>query len=194
MKKLLTPILLVAAIFAGSAGASFLKGGSSDAGSVKEHADEGKEDSHGKDDHGDKSHDDGHGKKDDKHAKGKDSHGKDSHGKDSHGGSDVIFYKFSREFVIPLMREEAVESLVILNINLEVDSSMSSSLFGMDPKLRDNIMTTLISLSNDGVTLNRVSDVNNYETIRGMVLDNLKKEVGEGIKNVLILDMAIQEL
>ncbi len=71
---------------------------------------------------------------------------------------------------------------------------MSNDLFSMDPKLRDNIMTTLISLGNDGVTLERMTSAESYETIRSMVKKNLNSVLSKGIKNVLIVDLGKQDL
>lgn len=180
MKKILTPILLIVGIFAGSMGANLLKGSPAEAPAVEdgEHA----EGDHG-DDHGD---DHGKGEK----------HAKKEKKKDGYGESGVAYFKFSREFIIPIMHDAEIDSLIILNINLEVDSSVSSQLFTQEPKLRDNIMTTLIELSNDGTTLERIASVESYETVRSMVLKNLKdKEVlGEGILNVLIVDVGKQDV
>ncbi len=186
MNKLLTPIVLIIAIFAGSAGANFLKAPASEPAS-KEKKTESEEKS-GKDDHGEKAKKDDHGKKDKKADAKKDKGG------DGYGSSGVSYYKFSREFVIPLMREEQVDALIIMNLNLEVDSDFSGSLFSKEPKLRDNIMSTLIALSNDGRTLDNFSNVESYETIRSLILKNLNSELGPGILNVLILDMAKQEV
>ena len=55
-------------------------------------------------------------------------------------------------------------------------------------------MTTLIGLSNDGRTLEEPTQIDNYEMIRSMVLMNLKDSVSNDIKNVLIVDMAKQDL
>ncbi len=107
---------------------------------------------------------------------------------------DSAYYKFSREFVVPIMRGGQVKSLVILHISLETDEQTSDDLFSEEPKLRDNIMTTLIELSNDGRTLEELTNVSNYETMRSMVLMNLQTSVSDGIKNVLIVDVAKQEL
>jgi len=131
------------------------------------------------------------------HVEKADTHGAKKPKKDSHGkppSSAVVYYKFSREFVVPLMRDNRVDSLIILNINLEADSKVSQELFSMEPKLRDNIMTTLIMLSNDGTTFESFGDVESYETIRSMVALNLKNVIASGIQNVLILDIAKQEL
>lgn len=107
---------------------------------------------------------------------------------------DVIFYKFSREFVVPILKDGHVVSLVLLHINLEADASISDKLFSMEPKLRDNIMTTLVQLSNDGETFETITNVDSYESLRKMILMNLENVVAEGIYNVLILDMAKQNL
>lgn len=119
---------------------------------------------------------------------------KKSDGYDSGSSGDSVYYKFSREFVVPIMRGGQVESLVILHISLETDESTSDDLFSEEPKLRDNIMTTLIEISNDGRTLIELTDVSNYETMRSMILMNLQSAISDGIKNVLIVDVAKQDL
>jgi flagellar basal body-associated protein FliL len=93
-----------------------------------------------------------------------------------------------------MIEDDRVQSLVILNLNLEVDTSISQELFSKEPVLRDNIMTTLVKLSSGGRTLNSITDVDNYETLRAMILTNLQNEIPNGIHNVLILDMARQDL
>lgn len=108
--------------------------------------------------------------------------------------SDSAYYKFSREFVVPIMRDGQVKSLVILHINLETDSATSDELFSEEPRVRDNIMTTLIGLSNDGRTLEDLTNINHYETMRSMILMNLKDAIAPGIRNVLIVDVAKQDL
>lgn len=127
-------------------------------------------------------------------------HGSSGHSADSsgsHGGSDstgdAAYFRFSREFVVPIIREGSVSSLVIVNINLEIDASLSSSLFSQEPRLRDNIMTTLMELSNSSA-LDDITRVENYETIRSTVLMNLRDPYPSGIRNVLILDIAKQDL
>ena len=107
---------------------------------------------------------------------------------------DVEYFKFSREFVVPVTQGERVDSLVIINLNLEIDKSVANQVYGMEPKLRDNIMSTLIRLSNEGVALGDLTDPENYETIRSMILANLREVIPSGLENVLILDMAKQHI
>jgi flagellar protein FliL len=200
MKQFLAPIIVAVGILAGGAGGVFLKNmGKGDAAAEKaaDGAHGAEDKSHGRD----KS--DGHDskeKKDKGHGKEK-GHAKEDKGhggaKDAHGASDAggkSYFKFSREFVVPLMSGDRVSELVILNISLETDASLSQTLFSQEPKLRDNIMTTLIGLSNDGVTFESMTAVDNYETLRSTILMNLDSVIADGIDNVLILDLAKQEI
>ncbi|MGB3627517.1 MAG: hypothetical protein WA989_16935, partial [Henriciella sp.] len=173
---------LIAGIFiiAGGAGGFYLKSsGSADASTAPASSHEGDSSDHDKKSSG----------------HGEDKKAKDGHGKDSSGeNGDVTYHNFTREFVVPIIRNEQVVSLVILNLNLEVDNSISGKLFSMEPKLRDNIMTTLIGISNDGKTFNSMTEIENYEYIRATVLKNLQDKVATEIRNVLIMDMARQDL
>lgn len=189
MKHIVTALIAIACIVAGGVGGHFLRSMPA----AEAHTGEVGETGHGKD-------------KADAHAKlekaeKKESHGKEAKGKDSHGkgaaaagSSQTIYYKFSREFVVPVIRDNRVSSLVILHLSLEADSSISQKLFEMEPKLRDSIMTTLITISNDGQTFESITDVESYESIRSMILMNLKTVVSSGIHNVLIMDMARQDI
>ena len=177
MKNIIMAIVAIVCIVAGGVGGSFLRSMSSGSAEPKAHAEKPADSGHGE------IKEESHGAKADTETKKKDDHSKkpekkDAHGGDSHGGgsasSDVIYYKFTREFVVPIIRNGKVSSLVILNLNLEADASISQKLFEMEPKLRDNIMTTLITLSNDGTTFESMTSVENYETFRSMVLQNLK--------------------
>lgn len=179
MKLIVTSLVAIIFVAAGSFAAVVLKTPSEASASYAEAGDG----EHHDDDHGDD-----HGKK----PKKADTHD-DGHGSKASSGSSA-YYKFSREFVVPIMRGGQVTSLVILHISLETDSATSEKLFSEEPKLRDNIMTTLIGLSNDGRTLEEPTNISNYETIRSMILMNLKDSIDDGIQNVLIVDMAKQNL
>lgn len=179
MKLIVTSLVAIIFVAAGSFAAVVLKSPSETAAVQTDPAG---------DEYADAEQGDDHGKSDKKAAKKDDSHGK----KPSSG--NTAYYKFSREFVVPIMRGGQVNSLIILHISLETDSATSERLFSEEPKLRDNIMTTLIALSNDGRTLEEPTNINNYETIRSMILMNLKDSIDDGIQNVLIVDMAKQNL
>lgn len=184
MLKMIVPaILVLVASAAGGFGAQFLKGGNDAAAASIEAEGEHAEGEHADDEHGDEKKE----KKDDAKAKG------DGDGYGSPQGS--TFFKFSREFIIPIMRGSQVKSLVILNINLEASASSAGTMFTQEPKIRDRIMGTLIAISNDGSTLENLTQVENFETIRTLILTDLQYMFpDQEITNVLILDVGKQQL
>lgn len=193
MKHIITALIAIACIVAGGVGGHFVRSMSTAPPAGKQEG--GHEaDIHGKEKADSHTEADSHAKPEKKDSHGKEKKDKGGHGKAEASSSDVMYYKFSREFVVPVIRNNRVDALVILNLSLESDAAISQKLFEMEPKLRDNIMTTLITLSNDGHTLDNLTDVESYESIRSMVLMNLKTVVSSGIHNVLIMDVARQDI
>lgn len=185
MKNLVTALVAVVCVIIGGVIGHMLRGGAGDA-SAATHT-EGE----------------AHGKKEDggDHApKEKDSHGgdkkakKDDHGKSS-GSSGSSYFRFTREFVVPIIQNERVAGLVILNINIESDAAAADRMLSQEPMLRDVVMTTLVEISGDGRTFQSMTTIENYETLRSLLLGALQKRFPDmGIKNVLILDIARQDL
>ncbi|PKP83102.1 MAG: hypothetical protein CVT79_03385 [Alphaproteobacteria bacterium HGW-Alphaproteobacteria-18] len=187
MKHIITALVAVICIVIGGVAGHMLRGGGGASAAAAE------EDGKG---HGDAG-EDAHAPK----VKAKDSHGGDDKKakKDGHGASSsssgAVYFKFSREFVVPIIQHEKVVSLVILNINIEADAASSDKLFSQEPVLRDVVMTTLIEISGDGRTFQSMTSIENYETLRSLLLGALQKKFPSiGIKNVLILDIARQDL
>ncbi|MFN4183320.1 MAG: flagellar basal body-associated FliL family protein [Hyphomonas sp.] len=188
MKNLITALVAVICVVIGGVTGHMLRGGGGGSAAAAE-ADS-------------KAHGDG-GASEDTHApkeKPKDSHSDDKKAKkDGHGASSSssgsAYFKFSREFVVPIIQHEKVVSLVILNINIESDAASSDKLFSQEPVVRDVVMTTLIEISGDGRTFQSMTSIENYETLRSLILGALQKKFPDiGIRNVLILDIARQDL
>ncbi|OZB16889.1 MAG: hypothetical protein B7X53_07855 [Hyphomonas sp. 34-62-18] len=191
MKNIITALVAVICVVIGGVVGHMLRGGGGATASAAEVS--AKE--HG----GEKSEEDGHGAPKEKEKK--DAHGGDKKaGKDGHGGGSSAsggstYFRFSREFVVPIIQNERVASLVILNINIEADAAASDKLFSQEPVLRDVVMTTLIEISGDGRTFQSMTSIENYETVRSLILGNLQKKFPDmGIENILILDIARQDL
>lgn len=166
IKSVLKTAILMIAVVGGGVGGSLYKNMSSEA-SV-----ETPKDSHAKADKKDSS---------DKQKKGDD--------KKSDGG-DVRYQKFKRQFVIPVMGESKIKSLVIMNFNLELNSSAPSNSFSLEPKLRDAFMRDLLALSNEGVFNEDFTSPETYEEIRETLLGSSRRILNDGVNDVLILDIA----
>jgi len=152
------------------------------------HADS-KDKGHGKEDKHSESKDKGHGKAD-KAAKSKDN----GHGKSSSGSSDDFeFLKFKRQFVVPVVNEDRINALVILNIGISLSSEAKGGLFRLEPKFRDAFMRELLNMSNAGYFDAELTDPQTYEVLRETLLRAAKDIESDGVKDILILDFARQD-
>ncbi|PHR91180.1 MAG: hypothetical protein COA69_11700 [Robiginitomaculum sp.] len=189
INKLLFPILLIVGVILGGVTADFLRSGDSSSGG-EAHAST-KSDGHGKKadkGHGKKS-DNGHGKKKKKKKK------KGGHGADDEGSSSqaTIYLKFKRQFVVPVVRNGRIESLVLLNLNLELNRNASEGIYSLEPKLRDALMRALLGLSHRGVFTGDLTRADTYEQLQIELLKATREVAENGIENVLILDLSRQE-
>ncbi|GJL93749.1 MAG: flagellar basal body-associated protein FliL [Hyphococcus sp.] len=159
------------------------------------HAAEAKDDAHGKEPKKEKKKKDkkkkkkkpGHG---DKKSKG---HGGGGHGGDSSNG-DSAFLKFSRQFIVPVIKSNGVNSLVVIDINLEVEPSISETAYSREPKLRDALLSALLKLSNNGAFNDQFLHQENIDAIRGSLLASAQSVLHEDVKDVLILSISRQDL
>ena len=204
-------VFVVALLLGGGAGyfaKQMLSGGEDAAVEESEHgedhgdgADDGHSDEHSDDGH-DGGHDDGH---DDGH--GDDRHGDDGHGdkakrgaKDDHGDGDasldpsINFFKFSRQFVVPIINEEGVRSLVILDLNLAMEDGAVEDFYIGEPKFRDALMKELLDIANEGRFSGVLTDRRNLDLIRMDLLAAVKDIAHDRVHEVLILDIMRQDL
>lgn len=142
---------------------------------------------------------DAHGKKA-SHGKDKKHGAKDNKKKDSakgHGESVSLdgptYLKFKRQFVVPVMKRGEIDALVIMNLNYELDSDAPDNIYTFEPKLRDAIVRELLTLSDAGIFGDDLTTPQNYEQLRTTLLEAGQRVVGEGIRDVLILDIARQD-
>jgi len=176
IKKILSSVLLVVFVVGGAVAGDFVKNSKSKSDS---HAGdtEKKKDAKSKDKK----------KKDDKKGKDKAEKGKDSL------GSGPAYLKFKRQFVVPVMDAGEISALVIMNLNYELDEDAPSNMYSYEPKLRDAIMRELLALSGQDIFGEDLTTAQNYEFLRTTLLRAGQAVVPDGIRDVLILDIARQE-
>ncbi len=136
-------------------------------------------------------------KKKKKKKKKKSDHGKPKGG---HGGGEASegdgssIMKFSRQFIVPVVRSDGVGSLVALDINLELSPSATENVYLREPKLRDAILSALLKLSNEGAFNNHLLQPENMDDIRTDLYASAQSVLGDDVTGVLILNFARQDL
>jgi flagellar protein FliL len=123
-------------------------------------------------------------------------HEKPKSGHDGGGASDSgsSYMKFSRQFIVPVIRQNGVSSLVALDINLELSASADENVYLQEPKLRDAILSSLLRLSSEGAFNEQLLQPDNMEEIRTNLFASAQSILGEDVSGVLILNMARQDL
>ncbi|MEZ5892647.1 MAG: flagellar basal body-associated FliL family protein [Parvularculaceae bacterium] len=173
IKKLLPVIVIAVAAIAGGGGGFLAKSMLSKGAKPEAHADaEGGET------------DDGHGKK----AKKK----KGGHGGEAEDVGSTTYMKFSRQFVVPVIEKGRPKAMVILDLNIEVDNSLNESAYSLEPRLRDALLSRLIALAGEGMLPQMLEDAEKMDAMKAALLETSRSVMGDAAKNVLVLDLGMQ--
>ncbi|OFW99589.1 MAG: hypothetical protein A3E78_00370 [Alphaproteobacteria bacterium RIFCSPHIGHO2_12_FULL_63_12] len=104
------------------------------------------------------------------------------------------YLKFSRQFVAPIVKAGHPVAMMILDINLELDSSDADSAYAEEPKLRDAVLKVLLKQASEGKLQEMFQNPEFLEETRAKILDESRAILGDGVKSVLIMDVGYQQL
>lgn len=142
---------------------------------------------------------DAHGEASDSHDKSN-SHGKSEKKDGGHGekggddyGGQTDFINFKRQFVVPVLKDNAVDALILINLALEVPASERDNMFRLEPRFRDAFIRELLQLSDDGYFDQELTSSDTYEILRE-TLSRAANDISDGgVNKVLILDLSRQD-
>ncbi len=180
MRKLL-PVLLALLGLAGGVGAGLALKPAPDA-----HGADAAEDEAGADDHGAAA--DTHGAPADAHA------ASSGHGSDEETPPEgEEFVKLNNQFIVPVVAEGRVNSLVVLSISLQVAAGSRETVFSREPKLRDAFLQVLFDHANAGGFDGTFTTSENLRTLRTALLETARSVLGDMAHDVLIIDLVRQD-
>ena len=108
--------------------------------------------------------------------------------------STTEFVKINNQFVVPVVASGRVEALVVLTLSLETALGLREVVYNREPKLRDAFLQVLFDHSNMGGFQGAFTRSNNLDILRGALLDVAQREFGYDVLNVLIVDIARQDV
>jgi len=185
MKAVLFPVILAVSAAGGVLAADFARGTVAPS-SAEDGSHDAKAGGHGGAKADEKG---GHG---DKGKKAKASKGHDDKGY-AGGGDEIEFIKFKRQFVVPVLANDDVQALILLNIGLEVPGNKRDDMFRLEPRFRDAFIRELLQLSDAGYFDSELTSPDTYEVLRE-TLSRAARDISEdGISDVLILDLSRQD-
>lgn len=109
------------------------------------------------------------------------------------GDGHPEYVKLSNQFIIPVVENGRVASMVILSLSLEVAQGNTEAIFAMEPKLRDGLLQVLFDHANAGGFHGSFTDGANLIILRRALLEVSRKAAGDDVRDVLIADIARQD-
>ncbi|THD85543.1 flagellar basal body-associated FliL family protein [Aliigemmobacter aestuarii] len=103
------------------------------------------------------------------------------------------YVKLNNQFVVPVVEEGRVRSLVILSLGLEVAPGTTEDVYAREPKLRDAFLQLLFDHANSGGFKGTFTDGANLILLRRSLLESAQRVLGQKVTDVLISEMARQD-
>ena len=69
---------------------------------------------------------------------------------DEQPGSGTEFVKLNNQFVVPVIEDERVVSLVVMSLSVETSIAMSDAIYEREPRLRDQFLRVMFDHANMG--------------------------------------------
>ena len=104
------------------------------------------------------------------------------------------FFKINNQFVVPVVEKDQLSSLVVLSLSLEVKQGMTEKVHSYEPKLRDEFLQVLFDHANMGGFNGAFTRSDVLTPLRTALREAAQKELGRGIVDVLIVEIARQDV
>ena len=130
---------------------------------------------------------DGPAEDNDEHAKAADDH----HDKQPEG---LEYVKLNNQFVVPVVSEGRMTSMVVLALNLEVTQGSTTEIYAQEPKIRDAFLQILFDHANLGGFDGAFTSAGKLELLKRALLEMAQKISGDTVREVLISDIARQDI
>jgi flagellar FliL protein len=109
-------------------------------------------------------------------------------------GTDNEYVKLNNQFLVPVVKDGRVSSLVVMSLSVEVELGGRESVFQREPKLRDVFLQVLFDHANSGGFDENFTSSLNMAALRSGLLASSYQVLGPIVKDVLIQDIARQDV
>lgn len=104
------------------------------------------------------------------------------------------YVKLDKQFVVPVVSEAGVASLMLLAISLEVKPGQEEAIYAKEPKIRDRFLSVLFQHANSGGFDGHFTDRRQLKDVRANLRRAARGLFGETINDVLLTDIIRQDL
>jgi hypothetical protein len=104
------------------------------------------------------------------------------------------YVRLSNQFVIPIVKGDAISSMVVASLSLEVVEGYGETVLNVEPKIRNEFLRVMFDHANVGGFDGAFTEISNLETLQTALREVAQKTLGEDIvSDVLIFEIARQD-
>lgn len=107
---------------------------------------------------------------------------------------DVSYIAMQNQFVVPVIRSERVQALVVLSLSLETLPDKAEAIFSREPKIRDVFLQVLFDHAHIGGFDGTFTESGRLSVLKVALLEAARSVVGTIVSDVIITDIVRQEM
>lgn len=104
------------------------------------------------------------------------------------------YVELNNQFVVPVVSDDLVESLVVMSLGIEVSAGQTELIYSLEPKLRDELLQVMFDHANIGGFRGRFTDGSNMDVLRVALKEAAQNVVGKDVTGVVIMNIARQDV
>lgn len=104
------------------------------------------------------------------------------------------YFKIQNQFIVPIIHHGKMTGMVLMSLAIEADPSLRDTIFKHEPKLRDAFLRVMFDHANIGGFDGNFTESGPMQLLDESLLRVAQGMIGNGIRDVLILEIARQEL
>lgn len=113
---------------------------------------------------------------------------------DEEGQPTHDYVKLNNQFIVPVVADEHVSSLIVMSLSLEVTLGKAETIYAIEPKLRNIFLQVMFDHANMGGFDGAFTASNKMSLLRSALLESAHKALGGDINDVLIIDVVRQDV
>lgn len=107
--------------------------------------------------------------------------------------NNVYYVKLSKQFVVPVVKDGKVSSMVVMSLSIETTPTVGDVVFAREPKLRDALLAVMFLHANSGGFDGQFTSREAMNDLRGSLLEATRDVIGDDVYSVLVTDILRQD-
>lgn len=103
------------------------------------------------------------------------------------------YVKLSNQFIVPIVEDGRISSVVVLFLSLETTAGAQETVFAREPKLRDSFLQILFDHANSGGFRGTFTEGTSLAPLRRALLESARTILPGIVSDVLITDITRQD-